>query len=182
MTITFLSGCVKKVQDTDKLNSAKQTAKINALINNPQSMTKLLEKINPNLTVSVLSNDIQIHNNQQYYERNIALNLEHTPVLVATSSTALSNSMFLNILQSSGTTPIGNTIFATKSLIKRNPEMHINKIHIYIINNVVLRNYLLDLGYHKNDMVIMRQSCFCYNKETMQLIEYILPTINKFIY
>lgn len=155
---------------------------LNALIYNPQSMTKSLKKLNPNLTVTVLDSGIQKHNDKQYYERNIALNLENIPILVATSQTTTYNKMFLDILQNSGTKPIGEKLFAASSSIKRNPVMDISKISIADIDNNILYKYLLNLGYHKNDLIIMRKSYFDYNKETMQLIEYILPTINKFIY
>jgi chorismate-pyruvate lyase len=165
-------------------------------------MTAALKSINPNFTVTILKSGMsqeisqskkinthqgmsKQHKNQaesEYYERNIVLNLNNVPVLVATSQTLLSNAIFLDILQNSGTQPIGNRLFAPDSSIKRDPTMSIRKVCIVDIDNIILQDYLLSLNYNKNDTLIMRKSYFYYKKEALQLIEFILPTISQFIY
>ncbi len=150
---------------------------IEQFVNNPASMTKALKSLDNDLTVKILKTGVQ----QLNYVRIIALKLSGTPVIVAISQTNLKNKTFKNIIANADVTPIGTKLFAPNSLIKRKAGMEINQTSIASIKNSTIQNYILGLGYTKDDNIIMRTSQFYYQKEDLDLVEYILPSINNFL-
>ena len=161
---------------------------LDALIHNPKSMTVALKTLNNNLTLSILKNQVVCRHQKYYYQRNVVMKLDNIPIILATSQTALSNKTFVDILQNANSNPIGYQLFARASNIKRNPMMCVTNLYnIEKIDSPIFKNYLsqlkLDilntttLGY-----IVRRKSYFNLNRESMQLTEYILPTIKQFIY
>ena len=152
-------------------------SKLSTIINNKQSMTVALKKLNNNFSVNLLYSGIE----SDCYKRLVALKLESTTVLVAVSSTKITNQTFLNILSSSSSSSIGLKLFAPNSQIKRDPNMDIKYIEISQISSLILQRYLISLNYKLNQTIIQRTSTFYYKNESMKLFEYILPSINQFI-
>ena len=147
------------------------------LINNKDSMTKSLKGLNQNLSIEVLKTGRQSQN----YVRISSLKLDNTPVIVAISKTKITNKWFCLLLVNANSSPIGNKLFAPDSEVKRG-KMIITKIYIEDIKDPVIIKYLNKLGSHlKEPFIIMRKSSFYYHEEDMDLIEYILPSINQFI-
>lgn len=155
-----------------------QTPKPNLeqLVSNQASMTKTLKSLDPDLSVQILKTGVQ----NDKYVRIIALKLSNTPVIAAISQTSLKNSMFKDIIANADVTPIGVKLFAPNSPIKRHADMQISEVKLSSIKNRVLRNYVANLGYTDKDVIIKRYSQFYYQKQTLDLIEYILPSINQF--
>lgn len=149
------------------------------IINNNQSMTLYLKKLNSQFKVQELYNGIE----RGEYRRFVAISLDNTPVIVAISSTTPNNQVFYNILANSKNNSIGTKLFAHNSGIKRNPNMQIQTITVDNINGNILKNYLLKLGFSKNQPILMRISIFTTNNknEQMHLTEFLLPSIVKFI-
>lgn len=146
------------------------------LVSNQASMTKTLKALDPDLSVQILKTGVQ----NDKYVRIIALKLSNTPVIAAISQTSLKNPMFKDIIANADATPIGVKLFAPNSPIKRRADMQISEVKLSSIKNPVLHNYLASLGYTDKDVIIKRYSQFYYQKQTLDLIEYILPSINQF--
>jgi chorismate-pyruvate lyase len=140
-------------------------------------MTKTLKSLDNNLSVEILKTGVQGDN----YVRIIALKLSNTPVIAAISQTNLQNKLFKDIIANADTTPIGTKLFTPNSSIKRRDDMLIRKIKLSSIKNPVVTAYLSKLGYTDNDLIIERYSIFYYQQQTLDLIEYILPSIDKFV-
>ncbi|MCE2706265.1 MAG: hypothetical protein LW807_04240 [Proteobacteria bacterium] len=151
--------------------------RLNTIVHNPQSMTNSLKKLDHNFKVSLIYNGVENAN----YTRFVALELESTPVIVAISSTKLSNRTFLNILSQAHNNSIGTQLFAKNSKIKRDPNMQINNIIISQIQSKIVYDYLNNIGYKSDQTIIERISSFYYKNEDMQLTEYILPKIKDFL-
>ena len=146
------------------------------LVSNQASMTKTLKSLDPDLSVQILKTGVQ----NDKYVRIIALKLSGTPVIAAISQTNLKNPLFKDIIANADVTPIGVKLFAPNSPIKRNADMQISKVELSSIKNPILHDYIASLGYTGKDAIIKRYSQFYYQKQTLDLIEYILPSINQF--
>lgn len=174
----MLANCTSVLNNP---NSTKpdilDNSQISTIINNKKSMTASLKQLNNHFSVSVLFNGLE---NKQY-RRIVAIKLESTPVLVAMSSTSLKNKTFYNILSNSKDSSIGLKLFASNGKIKRDQNMQITKLKIKDIENNGVHNYILSLGYNDDQRTIKRSSIFRHQNESMQLTEYILPSINEFI-
>ncbi len=155
-----------------------QTLKPNLqqIVSNQASMTKTLKSLDPDLSVQILKTGVQ----NDKYVRIIALKLSDTPVIAAISQTSLKNPLFKDIIANADATPIGVKLFAPNSPIKRHADMQISEIKLSSIKNRVLYNYIASLGYTDKNVIIKRYSQFYYQKQTLDLIEYILPSINQF--
>ncbi|MDQ5922036.1 MAG: hypothetical protein QG673_2095 [Pseudomonadota bacterium] len=147
------------------------------IVHNPDSMTRSLKAINSDFSVQVLQTG---ESNSQYIRVSV-LKLSGTPVLAAVSQTSSNNKIFVSILSSANKHSIGDALFSPNSLIKRSDNMTIKNIHLQDISNPAIFKYLIGLGYTQNQNIIARQSQFYYNKEHMDLIEYILPSINAYL-
>lgn len=147
------------------------------IVHNPDSMTKSLKAINSDFSVQVL----QTGESGSQYIRVSVLKLSGTPVLAAVSQTNSNNKIFVAILSGANKHSIGEVLFSPNSSIKRSDNMIIKDIHLHDISNPVIFKYLISLGYAQNQNIIARQSQFYYNKERMDLIEYILPSINTYL-
>ena len=150
---------------------------LDQLVYNPASMTKTLQSLGDNLSVQVLETGVQKHN----YVRISAIKLADTPVIAAISQTKLKNKMFKDIIANADVTPIGTMLFAPNSLIKRRNGMQISQVKLSSIKNPVIVKYLSGLGYTDSDTIIQRSSQFYYQEQTLDLIEYVLPSINRFL-
>ena len=151
--------------------------RLDEIINNPKSMTSSLKTLDNHFSVNLLYTGIE----SGYYKRFVDLKLENTTVIVASSSTKLTNTTFLDILSQSKGNSIGLMLFSPTSKIKRLPNMSIRHIQIQQINSLILYNHLIKLGYKPTQEIISRASTFYYKNETMMLIEYILTSINQFL-
>lgn len=160
---------------------------LDRLIYNPKSMTSMLNLLGNDLRVYVLRNQIICKHQKYYYQRNVVIKLDNIPIILATSLTALSNKTFVNILKNANSNPIGYQLFATNSNIKRSPMMCICKIYnTKKIGSYIFENYLSNIKLDKLDAltveyIVKRKSYFNLKRESMQLTEYILPTIKQFI-
>ncbi len=151
--------------------------KLNAIINNQQSMTNTLKDLDANFSVNIIYN-AELN---QHYMRIVALELKKTPVLMAVSITNSNNKIFYDILANSQDSSIGYKLFAPDSKIKREHNMNINYVYISQIDSQPLYNYLLQMGYIKNTILIERKSIFYYQQESMALSEFILPGLINFL-
>ena len=152
-------------------------AKITAIVNNKQSMTTALKKLNNNFTVNLLYSGVESNN----YKRIVDLKLSNTTVLVAVSSTKISNPTFMDILSNAQSSSIGLKLFAPNSHIKRDPNMNIQHIKVSQISSDILINHLVKLNYNLGQTIIQRTSVFYYKNESMTLFEYVLPSLNQFM-
>ncbi|MFN8771235.1 MAG: hypothetical protein ACK5Z5_03775 [Neisseriaceae bacterium] len=172
----MLSNCTSTNNKSASQNFTNNT-KVLAIVNNKNSMTASLRKLNYNFSISILYNGLE----SEQYKRFVTINLESTPVIVAVSSTSPKNKTFYNILSNSKNNSIGIKLFAAHNKIKRDPNIIIYKTKISDVKSYNLHNYLLSLGYKNDQTIIKRTSIFVHETETMQLTEYILPSIVKFI-
>ena len=155
-----------------------QNSQVIAIIHNKLSMTASLKKLNNNFSVHELYSGIE----SDMYKRFVTLKLESTPVIVAVSSTYHNNKKFYDILANSKNNSIGSRLFAPNSGITRNPNMLISTVTVSEVDSKILKEHLLELGYKENQKIIKRTSIFLYeNIESMQLTEYLLPSIMNFI-
>lgn len=144
-------------------------------INNKDSMTKALQSLSPNFTVELLKNGI-ISNN---YVRISSLKLDNTPVIVAIVSTNVTNSTFVTILRNANTTPIGKMLFAKDSGITRS-DMKVNIMIVQDVKNEIAHSYLNKIGYTDKTHIVARDSVFTHDKETLNITEYVLPSMTKY--
>ena len=147
------------------------------VVNNPASMTKTLKALDNNLSVQMLKTGQQ----GTKYVRIVALKLSGTPVIAAISQTDMTNTTFKNIIANADVTPIGTKLFASDSTIKRRQNMQIRQIKLSSIKNSVITDYLLNLGYTPGTYLTERSSQFYSQMQTLDLIEYILPAMDKFV-
>lgn len=145
------------------------------LINNKGSMTKALESLSSNFTVELLKNGI-ISNN---YVRISSLKLDNTPVIAAVVSTNVTNSTFVTILRNANTTPIGKMLFAKDSGITRS-DMKVNVMIVQDVKNEIAHAYLNKIGYADKTHIVARDSVFTHDKETLDITEYVLPSMTKY--
>ena len=181
ISVLLAASCVTSNQHT---SSNAQTASLSQqhalalIINNRSSMTKSLKDLHHKFSIQLLHDGIKGNN----YVRISALKLDDTPVVAAISSTSLNDPTFVDILRHASTASIGKRLFATNSPIKRRDNMKIYPIDVNAIIDPTIHSYLtLSLKYSSKQKIIARQSQFYYNNETMDLTEYILPTLIGFI-
>ncbi len=112
------------------------------------------------------------------FSRLVVIFVDKIPVMLGLSETKLSNIKFLDILQNVGITPIGVSLFAPNSGIKRiNP--FIGKIDTKTISNQTTKNYLVQNNV--SGMIYYRRSNFVIDDEIMTLKEFILPGLNDIL-
>lgn len=157
--------------------STNNTPTLNQIIYNKASMTTSLKSLNPDFKVQLLKTGVQGSN----YVRVSSLKLANIPVIAAISQTDLKNKTFVTLLANADTQPIGKMLFSPNSKFKRNSQMTVINTTVNSISNPVIKNYLKSIGYDDSQAIIERKSQFLYNSETMDLIEYILPSIKQFI-
>ena len=167
--LILFSGCSASSQPTKP--------SLDQLVQNSGSMTKTLNLLDPHLSVQILKTGVQGSN----YVRITALKIADTPVIAAISQTNLHNKIFKAIVANANVTPIGTKLFAPNTLIKRRGNMQVNPIKLSSIKNSIIVQYLSSLGYTDTDIIIQRSSQFYYQKQTLDLVEYILPSINQFL-
>lgn len=156
----IIVGC--STSEPNKLDSVNKPT-LEQLVNNKASITKSLKSLDKNLSVQILKTGTQGQN----YVRIISLKLSGTPVIAAVSETNQKNAMFRDILANADVTPIGVKLFSPNSQIKRRDDMDISEVKISEIKNPVISEYLYSIGYTDNDVIIMRDSQFYYQKQTM---------------
>lgn len=174
LSLLIFSGC--STHNNTRVNSETLKPTLEQVVYNNASMTKTLKTLDNNLSVQILKTGVQGNN----YVRITSLKLSDTPVIAAISQTNLKNTMFKDIIANADVTPIGVKLFAPDSKIKRRDDMQITQIKVRAITNPVIRNYLYSLSYTDNDTITQRYSEFYYKYQTMDLIEYILPSISNF--
>ena len=140
------------------------------------SMTKQLEALGHKLTVKLIFEGIE----EQYYRRYVTLNLNNIPVVLACSSTKLANSFFVDLLKNASTTPIGKFLFASGSQVKRREKMRMNLLSSNQIKPPKLVSALTSNHYQNNQNFWCRNSTFELGKETLDLIEILLPELDTF--
>jgi chorismate-pyruvate lyase len=150
---------------------------INQLLQNRQSMTRQLENIDADLDVDILYTGMQA----KKFKRIVSLRLNDEPILIGVSQARKTSPYFVKILKNAYTTSIGKALFAKNSQIKRDANMRVMTVHLSAIKDIAVRNYIAGLGYDYNTHIYKRISTFRYKKQSMQLIEYILPSINQFV-
>lgn len=137
---------------------------------NPGSTTIFFKKITKEYQLKILDNNYLANR----LERITIIELDHIPVMLNLSYTSLTNSKFIDILENAATTPIGTKLFVPNSGIKR-AQMSVSQIGVNQIDNVIIQNYMHELGLDTKTQLYVRQSQFTYQDEVMHLVEYILP-------
>lgn len=165
MCLLLINGCSTEKPTLDQI------------VHNPHSMTQTLKALNSNFLVQVLASGMDNSN----YVRISILKLNNVPVVAAVSQTNANNKTFVSILANAHNNSIGNKLFAANSAIGREDGMRIRNILVKNIPNSTIASYLLNLGYASNQTIISRQSRFYYNSETLDIVEYILPTIGQYL-
>lgn len=146
------------------------------LLNSCGSMTKQLEALGRHLSVTLLYEGIV----GDHFHRYITLNLNQTPVVLACSNALLEHDFFTKLLQNANTTPIGKFLFANGSGVTRNSNMELDLIHSDIINDLRLQNYFQQHKYQPEQLFWQRKSIFHCQNQQLNLIEIILPELEKF--
>lgn len=175
LALVLVSCAAFKSTPPTKPQSSKQPQTLEELINNRGSMTTALQSLSPNFTVELLKNGI-ISND---YVRVSSLKLDNTPVIEAIVSTNVSNSTFVTILRNANTTPIGKMLFAKDSGITRN-DMKVSVMTVQDIKNQIAHDYLNKIGYSDKTHIVARNSVFMHDKETLEITEYVLPSMTKY--
>ncbi|NNM60311.1 MAG: hypothetical protein HKM04_10930 [Legionellales bacterium] len=142
------------------------------------SMTKQLEDLNSKLTVEILYSKMEGHRN---FDRIVSLKLQNKPVIVGVSQANRDNPYFVDLLKDASTKPIGKILFSKDSGVTRDPNMRVEKINLSAISDVIVRTYMMNLGYSNQDVIYKRTSIFHKDKESMQVIEYVLPSIHNWL-
>ncbi len=146
------------------------------LLNSCGSMTKQLEALGRHLSVTLLYEGIV----DNCFHRYITLNLNQTPVVLACSNALLEHEFFAKLLQNANTTPIGKFLFANGSAVTRDSNMELDLIHSTIINDPRLQNYFQQHKYQLEQLFWQRKSIFHYQNQRLNLIEIILPELERF--
>lgn len=169
-----LVSCAE-LKSPPKSQPSKQPQTLEELINNRDSMTKALQSLSHNFSVELIKNGVVSNN----YVRISSLKLDNTPVIEAIVSTNVSNQTFVTILRNANTTPIGKMLFAKNSGIVRN-DMKVSVMTVQDIKNPIAHDYLNKIGYDDKTHIVARNSEFTHQKETLEITEYILPSMTKY--
>ena len=151
--------------------------KLHELLHSYGSMTSQLEALGQEFSVSL------IHEAQEgaYFRRYTYLNLNHKPVILACSSCLVQDVFFTQLLMHAKTIPIGKFLFASESAIQRLPNMQIHKLPLAAIFppqlQLILKNSQL---FEPPQSVWQRHSRFSYQTEQLEVIEILLPALEKF--
>ena len=154
-------------------NYSEVTAIMEVLLN-PGSTTKFFKALTHDYILEVLDSGVY----EQMFQRITVIKLDQIPVMLNLSSTSIHNNVFMDILQSSLTTPIGKRLFASGSKICRS-EMTIKHTIVNNINNQIIAGYLRALKI--DNELCYRCSIFKSEQETMQLSEYVLPGLEEIL-
>ncbi|MCC2625440.1 MAG: hypothetical protein K0R14_1313 [Burkholderiales bacterium] len=144
------------------------------IVYDPGSTTKAFKVLTDDYKLDILYSDFE----GDLFKRTIVIRLDDVPVMIATSETRKSNSLFLDILQNANTTPIGVKLFSPEFCIKRG-EMMVTQRSIAAIDDNIVLDYIKRLKV--NEELYFRISTFSYNKQSMELKEYILPGLEQII-
>lgn len=172
--LVLLTSCAIVAPSKSATPSQPQT--LEDLINNKGSMTKALESLHRNFTVELIKNGVL----ENDYVRISSLQLESTPVIAAIVSTNVANPTFVNILRNASTTPIGKMLFAPGADIHRRDNMKIIVLTVHDVENDSVHKYINSLGYNDATHLVARKSEFYHKAETMNITEYILPSMTKY--
>ncbi len=141
-------------------------------------MTKQLESLGTKLSVTLLA-EIE---EKDYFRRCITLNLNNTPVVVASSQTLIRYSFFYELLKNASTTPIGTFLFAADSQVQRQADMQLKLVTVNDLHH--LPQIIQNLGQHSyqaQQTFWQRTSIFTYHdEEQFELIEILLPELELF--
>lgn len=144
------------------------------LLNSCGSMTKQLESLHASLNVSLINEGVV---DDKFYRHTI-LSLNQTNVVAACSLTAIQNSFFVTLLQNANNTPIGKFLFAKNNAVGRT-QIEIKLVDITQISDITLRKFL-NKNYINDQQFWQRHSIFQYQNEQMELIEIMLPELERF--
>jgi chorismate-pyruvate lyase len=146
------------------------------LLNSCGSMTKQLEALGNKLSVTLLYEGVQ---DGQFW-RQITLNLNNKPVVLALSNCSQKDLFFSTLLKNANITPIGKFLFAANSLVTRDADMQLDLVTRAQIEFTGLGDYLKVHNYQSEQLFWQRRSSFHYRDETLQLIEILLPELESF--
>ncbi len=144
------------------------------IVYDPGSTTKAFKFLTDDYKLDILYSGFE----GDLFKRTIVIKLDDVAVMVATSETKNSDSLFLDILQNANTTPIGVKLFSPQYGIKRG-DMVVTKRTIAAIDDQIVLNYIKKLEI-KEDLYF-RTSIFSCDKQNMELKEYILPGLEQII-
>lgn len=147
------------------------------LLNSCGSMTSQLEELGQQLTVTLLQEGII--NNERW--RIITLNLNDCPVILASSHCSVNAEFFCNLLKNASVTPIGKFLFAPQSRVTRDLDMQLELISRNQSKTSNLYNYLETHNYCIDQQFWQRSSTFHYQRETLKLVEILLPELESFL-
>lgn len=150
---------------------------LNAFLYNKASMTEQLKHLDKDFKVILLYSGMEGSN----FKRISSLNLSGKPVLVGLSLAKTGSPYFVDLLKNADTTPIGKILFAKDSGVSRDPNMEVEQVYLNYISDSTAKAYISSLGYTNSDVIYKRTSIFRKGEESMQLIEYILPSIHNWI-
>ncbi|MCE3269489.1 MAG: hypothetical protein K0R49_1743, partial [Burkholderiales bacterium] len=149
----------------------------NKFLYSKSSMTKQLQSLDANFKVILLYSGMDGTN----FKRISSLNLSNKPVIIGLSLAHNDSPYFVDLLKNANTMPIGKKLFAKNSGIYRDPKMNVEQIELNNISSITVKTYIAGLGFTNNDLIYKRTSIFRKDKEYMQVIEYILPSIHNWI-
>jgi chorismate-pyruvate lyase len=144
------------------------------IVYDPGSTTKVFKFLTDDYKLDILYSGFA----GDLFRRTIVIKLDDVPVMIATSETKKSDELFLDILQNTNTTPIGVKLFSPQYSIKRG-EMIVTKRIIAAIDDQVILDYIKKL--EVKEELYFRTSMFTYNKQSMELKEYILPGLEQIV-
>lgn len=142
---------------------------IEDFLKDPGSTTGYFSTLSEVYVLKILDHGI----NADKFQRIVAIYLENIPVMLGVSSTQLSHTTFLDILQNAAHVPIGTKLFAVDSGISRT-NMQVRQIPVDTIANKAVNDFLANLT-NLPDQLYFRQSDFVYENQSMRLDEYVLP-------
>lgn len=149
----------------------------NDFLYNQSSMTKQLLSLDNSLKVTLLFSGMD----GSTFKRISSLSLKNKPVIIALSQARIGNPYFINLLQNANTTPIGKILFAGDSGVFRDPNMEVEQVYLDFISDHTVKTAIAGLGYTNRDIFYKRTSIFRKDKQSMQVVEYILPSIHYWI-
>ncbi len=101
------------------------------------STTQIFKSWTTDIQIMVLENQVK----QNIFNRIVVILIDKIPVLLGHSETCINNTCFFEILNYARSTPIGTSLFAPNSGIKR-INLEIKKMPTSQITNKIIRGYL----------------------------------------
>ncbi len=156
--------------------SPQHSSAYQAFIANEDSMTTALKQLDPNLSVELLESGEK----HGVFVRTVVLKLQQTPVILAVSRAGNDSPIFVKILAEADRTPIGTRLFAKDSGIRRS-SMEVKQVSREQIQEESLKSYLRTLNIPTDSFLALRRSLFTQGEEQLELIEYVLPSVETFL-